>query len=137
MSGQPWDFQTAEAHFKAAEQEQRRVESEISVAFRQWARAQRVYAVALARRMFELKAGGMAITACETLAKGDPSIAALRQERDEAEGIKETAKAASWRVNADRKDINEFLNWSKRRDLAEAYGTGPEPEFSEPIGARQ
>lgn len=131
-----WDFETAVQKHQAAELEQRRVESEVTLAYREWARAQELYAVALARRMFELKAQGMAVTACEVLAKGDARIAVLRRERDEKEGLKETVKVAAWRVNADRRDIEGLISWSKARDLSEGYGRGPAPVFSEPIGGR-
>lgn len=30
-----------------------------------------------------------------------------------------------------------FIDWSLRRDVAEGYGSAPEPEFAEPIGARR
>lgn len=137
MSGQPWDFDQARAESLAAEQEQRRVESEVTLAFREYAKAERLYRVALARRIWELKRDGIAVTACENLAKGDPAIAALKEERDSKEGLKETAKVAAWRVNADRHDVRDFIQWSMRRDLAEGYGAQPTPKFTEPIGARR
>lgn len=133
---QPWDFQTAFQHHKDAETEQRRVESEVTQAYREFAHAERLYEVALARRIFELKADGVAVTACKTLAEGDPDIALLKQARNEKEGLKETAKLAGWRVNADRRDTESFIDWSKRRDLAEGYGRAPRPEFASPIGGR-
>jgi hypothetical protein len=71
----PWDFEAAVASSNAAELEQRRVEGEIHDAYKNYALAERVYRVALARRMLELKQSGVAITACETLAKGDQAIA--------------------------------------------------------------
>lgn len=132
----PWTFDEALAASRSAEQEQRRVESEVSQAYRDHAKAERLYAVALARRIWELKSQGIAVTACEVLAKGDPAIAALREEAHSREGLKETAKVAAWRTNADRRDVHGLLEWSKRRDLAEFFGGAPEPEFQEPIGGR-
>lgn len=119
MTG-PWDFGDAEKASTIAAEEQKRLEDETRDAFKTFARAQRLYAVALARRMLELKQQGMAITACETVAKGDEQIAALREQRDLAEGLKETAKQAAWRANADRRDVEALIDWSKRRELAEA-----------------
>lgn len=121
-AGQPWDFQEALQASRDAELEQRRVEGEIYKAFKDYARKERAYRVALAKEILTLKSQGMAITACETVAKGAPRIAALREERDLAEGLKETAKHAGWRVNADRRDIGDLLRWSARRDLAEYSG---------------
>lgn len=137
MNGQPWSFAEALKASRDAETEQRRVESEVSTAYRQWGRAQNLYAVALARRIFELKTQGIAVTACETLAKGDPRIAELREARDIAEGLKETSKVAAWRVNADRRDVNDLLSWSMRRDLAEYSGpTEREPGHMTTFGSR-
>lgn len=128
MSNQPWDFGQAVIASKDAETEQRRVESDVMDAYRTYAKRERLYKVALARKILELKANGMAITACETVAKGTPAIAELREERDVAEGMKEVAKVAAWRVNADRRDTGDLLRWSARRDLAEYSGPSePEP----------
>lgn len=134
---QPWDFGQAFAAHQAAELEQRRVEGDVTDAYREFARAERLYEVALARRIWELKAEGVAITACKTLAEGDPPIAALKQARNEKEGLKETAKLAGWRVHADRRDVEGFISWSRARDLAEGYSRSPAPVFSEPIGGRR
>ena len=137
MTGQPWTFDQARAASEGAELEQRRVESEVTQAYREYAKAERLYRVALARRIWELKAQGIAITACENLAKGDPAIAVLKEERDSKEGLKETAKVAAWRCNADRHDVRDFIQWSARRDLAEGLGHAPTPEFASPIGGRR
>jgi hypothetical protein len=131
VTGLPWTFGQAEQASRNAEGEQRRVESEVTIAYREYAKAERTYRVALSRKMLELKASGMAVTACETVAKGDERIAALRFERDVAEGLKETARVAAWRVNADRRDVNDLLNWSARRDLAEFGGRAVEREPAE------
>jgi hypothetical protein len=124
----PWTFAAAVQASHEAEVEQRRVEGEIHTAYKDYARKERLYRVALARRILELKREGMAITACETVAKGDERIAVLREERDIAEGLKETAKHAAWRANADRRDTSDLIRWSARRDLAEYSGPAePEP----------
>lgn len=137
MTG-PWTFDQARAASQAAETEQRRVESEVHTAYKDYARKERLFRVALARKILELKAGGMAITACEVVAKGDERIAALREERDIAEGLKETAKLAAWRANADRRDTGDLLRWSARRDLAEYSGPAePEPAEMPTYGARR
>lgn len=127
MTG-PWSFEAAVKASEDAEIEQRRVESEIHSAYKQYAQKERLYRVALARRILELKSQGMAVTACEVVAKGDKAIADLRYERDIAEGVKETAKHAAWRANADRRDVSDLIRWSARRDLAEYSGPSqPEP----------
>jgi hypothetical protein len=117
----PWDFHDALRASEDAHAEQERVESEVTAAYKDYARKERLFRVALARRMLELKRDGVAITACETLATGDPTIAALREERDVADGLRETAKHAAWRAAADRRDTESLIDWSKRRELAEGY----------------
>lgn len=137
MNGQPWSFAEALKASRDAETEQRRVESEVSTAYKEWGQAQNRYAVALAKRMLELKVAGVAVTACETLAKGDENVARLREQRDIKEGLKETAKVAAWRVNADRRDVGDLLRWSARRDLAEYSGPAQqEPERMTTFGGR-
>lgn len=117
----PWEFDTAKQASDDASAEQVRVEGETKEAFKMFAKAERAYRVALARKMWEFKRSGVAITACEVLAKGDEEIADLKVERDEAEGLKETAKQAAWKANADRRDVESLIDWSKRRELAEGY----------------
>ncbi len=136
MNG-PWGFDRAVQAYRAGETEQRRVESEVAQAYREAGRAQELYAVALARRMFELRAEGVAATACETLAKGDKRIAELRRDRDVKEGLKETAKVAAWRTNADRRDVTALIEWAARRDLADGSHRVPVADvYSAPIGGR-
>lgn len=138
MSPGPWGFDVAQSKSEDAAREQERLEEEVRDAYREHARAERSYNVALARRIWELKREGIAITACERLAKGDETIADLRERRDMAEGSKETAKLAAWRANADRRDITGLIDWSMRRDMAEFYGRTQEPDWSRQpvIGAR-
>lgn len=133
----PWTFNEAVRASQDAQDEQVRLEGEVGDAFKDYAKKERLYRVALARKMLDLKRGGMAITACETVAKGDEEIARLREERDIAEGVKETAKAATWRANADRRDVESLIDWSKRRELAEGYGRSAEPSVMRTFGQRQ
>lgn len=126
----PWSFDAAVKASDDAETEQRRVESEIHTAYKKYAQKERLYRVALARKILDLKSQGMAVTACEVVAKGDKAIAELRFGRDIAEGVKETARHAAWRANADRRDVSDLIRWSARRDLAE-YSGPSEPEPAE------
>src|SRR4051812_26241859 len=112
MTG-PWSFDEAVKAYQDAEVEQRRVEGEVSTAYRNHARAVEAHKLALARRMWELKRDGIPATVCKTLAAGDPHVAALERHAHEAEGLKETALIATWRANSDRKDINGLLSWSR------------------------
>jgi hypothetical protein len=134
---QPYDFAAAKKASESASGVQRQAEQFVIDASRRAANTERAYRKALSEKILELKAGGMAITACGDVARGDPPIADLKFERDVARGIREAASQAVWRATADRKDEGRFIEWSMRRDLAEGYGDIREPDQPEPvIGAR-
>ena len=119
----PWSFDEALERHGEAKTAQHETGEEIVRAYREYGKAQKLYAVALARRIFELKSQGVAVTACETLAKGDEQIAALREARDIAEGLRESAKVAAWAANKDREELARLIDWSFRRELAEGYAS--------------
>lgn len=127
MSNQPYDFQTAKAVQLRASDTQRRSEQFVIDAWKSYAEAERAYREALTKRIVELKADGVAVTACDNIARGEKPIAALKRARDIAEGVREAAGQAAWRASADRKAEQTFLEWSMRRDLADAHHepTGP------------
>jgi hypothetical protein len=96
------------------------------------------YRVSLAKEIVRRHAeDGVAWTVAPDLARGTPEVARLRRDRDISEGVREAMQQAAWRRAADRKDTQRFVDWSARRELAEAYGTAPEPEFTSPIGGRR
>lgn len=105
-----------EAAFKASEL-QRSCEDQLRQTSRDLAEAERAYRKALSEKILELKAGGMAITACSDVARGDKEVADLRYDRDVAEGVMEAARQACFRRGADRRDLDTLLGWSMRRDL--------------------
>ena len=104
------------AAFKASEL-QREVENKIRAASADLANKERIYRRDLTKRILELHAEGMAITACDGIARGEEKIARLRYERDVAEGYLESMKQSAFRRGADRRDVNLLLDWSMRRDL--------------------
>ena len=120
----PLDITEARAAARLASENQRHGEDMLREAYRASAQAEQSYRVALAKRITELHADGVAWTVCADLARGDQAVARLRFERDVAEGVKEAAQQAAWRHSADRRDVGRFTEWSMRRDLA----TGAEPE---------
>lgn len=136
MSGeQPWDFGTAHEKGQTSSVRQEAGEEAVRTAYKELAEKRRAYYTARAKKILELRAGGMAITACETVAKGDPVVVNLGYAYKVAEGIVEAAKSAGWRLNKDRALVEEFVNWSKRRELAEFHGRDPEePTYEAPIG---
>jgi hypothetical protein len=104
------------AAFKASEL-QKDVETKLKRASADLANKERVYRRALTIRMLELKSDSVAVTACETIAKGEESIAQLRYDRDVARGALKAVAQQAFRRGADRKDINLLLEWSMKRDL--------------------
>jgi hypothetical protein len=124
MTG-PWEFHEAEAKLRRCSTEQRGAEQFIKTAYRDFAVKERAYREALAKRMTELRAEGIAATATADLARGDKHVAGLRFERDVAEGVVEAAKQRAYTAAADRKDAQALATWSARRELAElGIGTG-------------
>lgn len=78
------------------------------------AAAERAYRKALALRMVELRAEGVAATTCETLAKGEDRIADLRYHRDVAAGFHEAARHATYNATANRRAVDALVAWSMR-----------------------
>jgi hypothetical protein len=115
MSGNPeaWDFPTATERSRRAHENQTGAEQARVKAAEELAFAERLYRTALARRIVELNAEGAAWTVCQDLARGDKAVADLRYERDVKKGVLDAAEQAAWKFTADRKDVNEFVQWSR------------------------
>ncbi len=128
-STQPYDWAAAQAAQREASNRQRQAEQFVIDSWKSYAEAERAYRATLAAKILELKAGGMAVTACADVARGESAVAALKHRRDIAEGVREAAGQAAWRASADRKAEQSFLEWSLRRDLAEGYAP---PQHDDP-----
>lgn len=111
-----------EAQHKASEM-QRNLADELANAHRDLADAERRYRVALTARIKQLHANGfgdghgLAITMCETVAKGEDSIATLRYERDDKAGEVAKLEQLAFAMGADRRGLDGLIDWSKHRDL--------------------
>lgn len=139
MSDQPWSFGQARQMCRSASAAQEQAEKSMREAWRDYAERERAYRKALAEKILQLRADGMAVTAAGDVARGDSHVADLKFARDVAEGVREVQAQAAWRRVADRKDAQRFADWSQRRELAEFHGNAPEePEPAEPVvfGAR-
>lgn len=134
---QPWDFDTAYHRCIGASQRQEAIEEEIREAYKSYAEAEEKYRTALAAEIVRAHDDGVAWSTAPDLARGDDTVARLRRERDIQEGVKEAMLQAAWRRVADRKDAQRFSDWSMRRELAEGYGNGGEPQFEAPIGGQR
>ena len=137
MSGvQPYDFAQARDADRVASARQRAAEQFIVEKSREHAEARRRYREALASEILRLKADGIAITMCGIIARGAPAIAALKCTEDIAEGMREAASQAAWRASKDRDGEMKFIEWSMRRDLAEAYQPPAGPDDPHTYGRR-
>lgn len=94
---------------------------------------EKIYRIALAKRIIELHASGVAWTVCQDLARGDEKVAELRYDRDVAVGVFEATQTASWRHTANRKDCLELIVWSRTSGLRD---DDPEQKFAD-VSARR
>lgn len=128
MSTQPYDFGQAVAAAHRASDLQRGAEDALRDAVRTHANSERLYRSALARKIVELRAQGDPVTLAADLARGDENVAALRYERDVADGLRKVAEQQAWRRAADRKDVRTFIDWSQRAAFLDL------PEFDPLLG---
>lgn len=127
MTGAPWTFDQARDAARMASQKQRQSEESIREAYRDSALKEEAYRVALAKRIVELHVAGdsehdippVAWSVAQDVARGTTLVARLKREWEIAEGVKEAASQAGWRASKDRDDVQSFIGWSMRRELAE------------------
>ena len=119
MGDAPFTF--AEARRAAHDASRRQIDAEhqrVECA-RTAAEKRRVYHMALSRRIVELHAEGVAWTVAGDIARGDETVAAARYERDVAEAVSEAQEQAGYRLNADRRVLEQLVRWSHSREIAE------------------
>lgn len=135
---EPFTFARAwEAH-KEASREHERAEQDVGVKGRAFAKAEETYRKALALEERRLRRQeGVAWSVMSDLARGEETVAMLKRARDDAEWDAKQAEHAVYRRAADRRDVEGFIDWSKRRDLAEWMGRMPEPDAEPIIGQRR
>ena len=114
MNAEPFDFPQAVAAARRASEAQRAGEDAVRDAARGLAEAERLYRMAYAKQILMEHAEGAAWTVAQDLARGRQGVADLRYERDVAQGVLEAAQQRAWRHTADRKDMLEFIQWSRR-----------------------
>ena len=110
---QAWDFFDALRASEKGKQGQEDAEKARREAFDEFATAERLYRVKLAERIKAIRAEGTAATTAEALAKGEAEVADLKYLMRVAEGDVAVAEQRAWRHTADRKDIQEFIQWSR------------------------
>lgn len=128
MTESPYDWGQARDAINAQKAAQKEAEKNVREAYKTFGNARRAYQTALAQRILALRAEAMPATLCADLARGETLVADLRFRRDVAEGVMEAAKSAVWRHTADRRELEQLVDWSMKRELAE--GSGPQPQWS-------
>jgi hypothetical protein len=118
----PYEWGQARDAINTAKAAQKAAEDNVRDAYKTFGLARRAYQTALAQRILELRAEGVAATICPDLARGDKHVADLRFQKDVAEGVMEAARSAVWRHTADRRELEQLVDWSMRRELAEGAG---------------
>jgi hypothetical protein len=129
----PYDFAEAISATQRAAKAQKGAEQARRDAARDLAGKEHAYRLALAKKILEAHADGVAWTVAQDIARGDDRVAQLRYERDVAKGVLDAAEQRAWRHTADRKDMTEFIQWSR---MVAPLGQQEEPQHMErPIGA--
>jgi hypothetical protein len=119
VSESPFTFSEARAAAHQASLRQVEAERDRVRAVEAAAAAELAYRTALARKIVELHAEGVAWSTTADIARGDKTVADLRMKRDVASGVKEALEQAGFRLNADRRILERLVDWSMRRELAE------------------
>jgi putative intracellular protease/amidase len=127
------DFAASVAASREASEAQHNAERFYAAKGRECAEAEKAYREGLAKAITELKAAGATVTAARDLARGDKHVADLAYERDLAEGLRDAAAQSIWRHTADRRELEQFISWSKRA----AFLDMEPPRESSVIGARR
>jgi hypothetical protein len=133
QQAQPMQFVDAIMEHRLASEAQHRAEQFLADKSKEAAQAERDYREALSVKIVQLKAAGEAATNARDLARGDPHVAELQYKRNVAEGLRDAAAQSIWRFTADRKDLEQFLDWSKRA----AFLDMEPPRESSVIGGRR
>ena len=110
---QAYDFLESVEASRRGKESQERAEDDRKKAIEDLAEAERQYRMLLAKEILTMKAQGTPATVCQDLARGVPLVADLRYKRDVAQGIADVAEQRAWRGTADRRDIQELIQWSR------------------------
>jgi hypothetical protein len=117
-------FEAVEASRKASEA-QRLAEDRRRDTIEKAAEAERVYRRELSELILTLVSEGTPATVARDIARGRADIAELAAKRDVAGGLARVAEQRAWRHTADRRDVNELIQWSR---ITAPLGQVEEPE---------
>jgi hypothetical protein len=110
----PYDYEGAKRAIARASRDHTQVSGARAEAASALGQAERAYRKALALKITELHADGVAWTVCLDLAKGDTKIADLRYQRDVAKGILGANEQLAYRCLADRRELEQLIDWSMK-----------------------
>jgi hypothetical protein len=110
----PYDYEGAKRAVEDASRMQLASETALKGAWAEYATKERAYRLALALKITELKAGGVAWSSTADLARGDKDVADLKYHRDVAEGVREAMAQAVFRHTANRRELEQLIAWSMR-----------------------
>lgn len=111
---EPMDYITAVSVHRVESEAQHNAEKYLALKSKEAAEKEREYREALARKITELQAEGKPATIARDLARGDKLVATLAMERSICQGLVEAAQQSIWRHTANRRDLEQFIDWSKR-----------------------
>jgi len=120
---QPMDFAACVREHRMASEAQHNAERFLVEQATAVAGCERDYREALAKMILEKKRDNPA-TLAKDLARGDPVIAGLEFKRIVAEGMREAAQQSIWRHTASRRDLEQFIDWSKRASFLDTQSQG-------------
>jgi hypothetical protein len=118
------EFADAVMEHRLATEAQHRAEQFLTTKAKEVGQCERDYREGLAKKILEMEREHPA-TLAKDLARGDAEIAGLEFQRIVAEGLREAAQQSIWRHTADRRDLEQFLEWSKRASFLD---TQSQPE---------
>ena len=110
----PYDYAEAKRAIARASRDQAdaaRWRAETAKAFGD---AEKTYRVALANKIVALKAEGIPATVCLDIARGDQAIAELKMKARVQEGLREAAEGLQWQSSANRRALEQLVDWSLR-----------------------
>jgi type IV secretory pathway VirB9-like protein len=122
MSESPFTFNEARIATRQAANAQAESEHQRAQAVERYAAAEREYRKALSQTIVRLHSEGIAWTATGDIAKGE--VAKLKYERDVAQGMREVAEQRAFRTGADRRSLDQLVQWSMKRELADPGSGG-------------
>jgi hypothetical protein len=134
MTG-PWTFDESVQACRGTSIRQAEAEERMREAAKTLALADEKYRIELAKEIVRQHADdGVAWTVAPDLARGNPTVAGLRRDRDIAEGLRDATQQEAWRRAADRKDAARYADWSQRVGLREDADAGHTHNWtSEPV----